>query len=322
MSALRLYQWAVRRSVHPIAGQHSANLTDQRMSRAYETVICGQLKLPPAGSNPIPSRLVRRLFRNPAAGSNLEYRRFAVISQARCGTRMLVSALNGHSAVLCYDELYNPGHLGSPRGPALNVPGLRDRSRILKHYRNVFPVGFLKTLVFQGYQHGIEAVGFKLHASHLRYCRNRVLVDTLKCDARMRFIHLYRENKLKQRLSHALALRTGKFRSFLEPVRPEAIRLDPVRCENFFVQYAREEARLKSMFAGNRIYSVSYEQVVADVDREMKRVQRHLGLRVEVIRPTTRKQRRWPEQELIVNYAELESYFAGTQWEAYFSELH
>jgi LPS sulfotransferase NodH len=246
------------------------------------------------------------------SGANHAYKRFVIIGQARAGTTMLVSAIEKHSAVLCYGEVFH--HLG----PFFGVPGMPDRSPILRHYRNLFPIAFLNALVFGGLQDEVQAAGFKILSRQLRWCRNTVLIDRLLSDERVRFIQLYRENKLKMLLSLTLAQRSGVWSSPDAPGRPAAVRLDADQCAQAFSRFSEHEEFLRRTFSGDRLLSVAYEQLADHFSVHMARIQAHLGLDVEEIGPTTEKLRRWPERELISNYEELRRYFEGTEWSRFF----
>ncbi len=203
-------------------------------------------------------------------------------------------------------------------GPFFGIRGMRNPSPIWRHYRNLFPIAFMNALVFGGLQDDIQAVGFKILSSQLRYCRNPVLIDRLVSDDRIRFIRLYRENKLKMLLSLTLAQQTGAWSSSDTPSKPVAIRLDPALCAQAFSKFEEHEAFLRRTFAGDRLFSISYEQLVSDLSLHLSRIQTHLGLDVEEIGPSTAKQRRWPERKLISNHEELRLYFEGTEWSQFF----
>ena len=235
-----------------------------------------------------------------------------ILGQARSGTSMLVSALNQHAGVLCFGEVFNP------KGPFFGVRGMRNPSPIWTHYRNLFPIAFMNALVFRGLQDDIHTVGFKILSSQLRWCRNPVLIDRLVSDDRIRFVRLYRENKLKMLLSRTLAQQTGLWSSSDTPSKPVAIRLDPALCAQAFSKFEEHEAFLRRTFAGDRLFSISYEQLVSDLSLHLSRIQTHLGLDVEEIGPSTVKQRRWPERRLISNHEELRLYFEGTEWSQFF----
>ncbi len=282
------------------------------MSRVYRRAVCGQSILPPATATPVPGRFLRRLSPNPLAGSNLAYRRFVIIGQARAGTTMLVSALDKHPEVLCHGEVFHPD------GPFFGVPGMPDQSPILRHYRNLFPIAFMNALVFRGLQDGIHAVGFKILSRQLRWCRNPVLIDRLLSDGRTRFIQLYRENKLKMLLSLTFAKQSGVWSSSDKLGKPAAVRLDPEMCRQMFTRFDEHESFVRRTFAGEHLMSVGYEELVSDPSSHLSKIQTHLGLDVEEIGPSTEKLRRWPERELIRNYEELRLYFEGTEWGHFF----
>jgi hypothetical protein len=226
---------------------------------------------------------------------------------------MLLSALNRHTEVLCYSEVFNP------KGPLFGVRGMPSKpSSTLKHYRNLFPIAFLNTQVYRGLEDHLQAVGFKILSSQLHWCRNHVLMERLASDEQTRIIRLYRENKLKMLFSLTLAKQSGVWSSSGTPSKPTAIRLDAKQCEQAFSRFEEDEVFLRSTFEGDRLFSVSYEQLVNDPASHLSRIQAHLGLDIERLGTTKKKQRRWPLCELISNYEELRQYFEGTEWGHFF----
>jgi LPS sulfotransferase NodH len=229
---------------------------------------------------------------------------------------MLVSALNNHAGVVCYGEVFNPER------PFFGVRGMRNRPPVLTHYRNLFPVAFMNALVFRALKDDIRAVGFKILSSQLRWCRNTVLINRLVSDDKVRFIHIYREDKLRMLLSLTVAKETGVWRwsSSDTPAKPVGQSLDPDLCARAFSRFEQHEAFLRKAFAGPRFLSLSYERLVSDPSLHLSRIQTHLDLDVESLRPSTRKQRLWSPRELIRNYEELRLHFEGTRWGPFFDD--
>lgn len=272
--------------------------------RLYD-LICRQSLLPPASLRLGVSQFAR-LFHSPTfVGSNRSYQRFVILGQPRCGTRLLVSALNQHTAIHCLEEVYHPDHVyGKPP--------------IAKLYRDLFPIAYLQTAVFRGYPDHIQAVGFKALAFQLRYCRNALLVQYLRKCKGMKFIHIYRENVLKRYLSEALARRDERWRSPDVLAKPVPIRINLEACEREFKKSSMDRKFLRDSFAGHQLLSFSYEGLVDDMATGLSRVQEHIGVPVQAVAPTTAKQRKWPVHELITNWDDLNEHFAGTSYEQWF----
>ncbi len=247
------------------------------------------------------------VLRPPLTGPNEDYQRFVVLSQARCGTTMLVSALNDHSRVMCRGEIF---HLRAFQG----------KSTLKKLVRNFMPSTYIRTVAYYGYCDFIHAVGFKLMADQLMNFRNGILIKYLLSHDAIQLIHITRRNTLQRYLSGVIARRFGGYKSLREPLRPNRIRLDPKKCEANFVLTQQRQEFLEHTFAGPRLLTIAYEQLVEDPCRAYSRIQEHIGVQIEAIRPKTKKQGIWPAQEVISNYGELASYFAGTRWEYCFAE--
>jgi len=195
------------------------------------------------------------------------------------------------------DHLYGKTQIGDP---------------LAKLFRDLLPVAYLRTTVFRGYPEHIQAIGLKILAYQLGFCRNAALVSHLCEREGVRVVHIYRENLLKQQLSEALAVRDQRWRAAGSPSKPEPIRLDPGACEKRFQRSLDDREFLLTSFADLPLLSLSYEDLVADMAKELRRIQEHIGVPIQRLEPTTKKQRQWPVQELVKNWDELGEHFAGT----------
>jgi len=263
--------------------------------------------LRPEPASPLAS-LANLVLSPPLAGASKDYQRFVVLGQQRCGTTMLVSALNDHSGVMC-------------RGEIFHARAFQDKGKLKKLVRDVMPITYIRTVAYYSYSDVMHAVGFKLMADQLLYFRNGVLIKYLLSNDAIQLIHIWRQNTLHRYLSGIIARRVGGYKSLREPVRPNKIRLDPKNCEADFSRAQQHKEFLEQTFAGPRLLTIAYEQLVEDRRTAYSKIQQHIGVQIEAIRPKTKKQRIWSAQELISNYGELASYFAGTRWEHCFAEV-
>jgi hypothetical protein len=157
-----------------------------------------------------------------------------------------VSALSQHSGIRCYGEIFHPDQL---------YGGTQIEDPLAMLSRDLFPIAYLRTTVYRGYPAHIEAVGLKILAYQLRHCRNEALVSHLREHERMRSVHIYRKNLLKQCLSEALAVRDERWRAVGSRRKPEPIRLDPEACERRFRRSLADREFLLSSFSGARLIS-------------------------------------------------------------------
>ena len=78
------------------------------------------------------------------------------------------------------------------------------------------------------------------------------------------------------------------------------------------------EEQRAGLFHHHPLITLYYEELVDDMDTAVHRLTDFLN--VPYFRPTTNLERQNPEQlrDLITNYDELRSGFAGTEWEQFF----
>ena len=252
------------------------------------------------------------------SGSSWDYQRFVVLGQQRCGTTMLLSALNNHPHIKCSGEIFHArafDRRSSRDDEAVRAP------RLKKLFRHLMPITYAHRKAYHGHEIGIAAVGFKLMIGQLLSFRSGTLVKFLTSNDDIKLIHVWRRDTLKRYLSGQIARRfPATFGSRTDPVRPPPIRLDPEKCEADFLRVHERKAYVQRAFAGPRLLTVTYEELVEDPHQAYHDIQQHLGVDTQPILPDTRKQRIWPVAELISNYDELASYFLGSRWEHCFAE--
>jgi len=247
----------------------------------------------------------------PGDGPSRNYRRFVVASQTRSGSTMMLDALRAHSQVVALGEVFYP-----PRCD-IHLDGLPNDNRAVKLYRDEYPVQFLEEVVFQPYRQRILAVGFKIFPGHLSEA-----LKAISRDNQVRVIHLKRWNHFAAHLSGERALKTGVWARTNESESESLIdiELDPLECERAFERRVRAEEWWRRIFNRHEVMEVWYEHLSSQPDRELARVQRHIGVDLEAIASRTLKQRREPLSRAVSNFDELASYFNGTRWEAYFRD--
>jgi LPS sulfotransferase NodH len=249
----------------------------------------------------------------PLSGPHWDYQRFVILGQQRCGTTMLVSALNSHRRITCHGEIFHPRAFD---GRSLERSGRAVRARRFKKLvRDMVPITYAHGTAYHGYEAGTAAVGFKLMLDQLISFRKGALVTFLLSNDDIKLIHVWRHNVLERYLSALVARRLRvTYSSRGTPLRPRAMRLDPAKCEADFERIHEGKEHIQRTFAGPRLFTVAYEGLVSDPRQAYGEVQEHIGVEAEPILPGTQKQGVWPVEELISNYAELARHFAGTRW--------
>ncbi len=250
-------------------------------------------------------------------GGQSHYRPFIILGEARSGSNFLRGLLNSHPQVMVFGEIFRfydnigwevPEYEAHQQTPRLISLMQRD------------PVAFLKTRVFHRFPASIAAVGFKLFYYHAQDSR-RIIWNHLKERRDIHIIHLKRKNSLRTLLSRKKAHMTDKWTNLTGP-EPDAlsIELSPAECLEQFVWTRAMWREYDDFFRDHPRMDLFYEDLMADHEREGRRVQEFLGVSLRRLRPNTYKQARLPLPEAIVNYAELKNHFKGTEWAVFFEE--
>ncbi len=129
--------------------------------------------------------------------------RFVVLATPRTGSNWLCAMLGAHPGVLCHHELFNP------KGIHLALH-LRDTNFTFRSAaeRDTDPLALLSEAWSRPM--GRQAVGFKLNWS-----QDPRVFSAVFADRGLRFLLTHRRNRVKSFVSEQLALRTGRWESYL-----------------------------------------------------------------------------------------------------------
>lgn len=241
-------------------------------------------------------------------------RPFLVLGTARTGSNLLVELLNSHPRLLTAGELFQPdvnadniAGAGLPEGFAVATyleMRQHDPGACIRHLRSL------------GAARGAAAVGCKLFHHHT-VADNR-LVDSLLGMPDLRLIHLSRLDHVARYLSLQRAELSGTWYTTADqsPTKRsrEPIHLDPRLMLHDLELTESLETRIRETFAGFPSLDVSYEDLVADREGQMRRIFDFLG--VEHVAPSSQslKTGESDPRVMIANWEALESMLAGTRW--------
>ncbi len=242
----------------------------------------------------------------PLGRRSSEYRRFLIVCRSRTGSNLLRGLLNSHRQILALGELYRDkgGRIG------WDLP-LAYQSRSDFRLIHADPVGFLKRRIFKPYPDHLSAIGFKVLYRQLVKPETRPVLDHLRALEELRVIHLKRRDALRTFVSlcrareHQQWIDTSDARRRQRPVA-----IDP---EEFFADYhqtRRLQAQYEEVFQDHPRLELFYEDLVADLAGEMRRVQDFLGVEQRQVIPLTYQQSYLPLSAAISNYAEIEDRLA------------
>lgn len=221
------------------------------------------------------------------------HQRFAIVSTARTGSNYLSGGLKTSPSVRMYHEIF------------------ADHNReIGKDFEKV-----LATL-FQYESKETEVVGFKVFYNHLTDDEWKKLM----ADRDLKVIHLTRRNRLKTVISLEIAFKTGYWTKSSISGGPmdKRLVLDPPLLLKRLEQIEQGEAATRARFADRPILEVVYEELVQSPREVFASVGEYLA--VDDIDPDKiklKKQNPETVQQLITNYAEVESSLRNTRFADY-----
>ncbi len=243
------------------------------------------------------------------------YTKFVILGRSRTGSNLLRGLLNSHPQIQVFSEIFR-----NPDVIDWGLPGYRQSHRTSALMRRD-PVAFLQTRIFGKYPPQIAAVGFKLFYYHAREPELEPIWAYLADAPDIKIIHIKRRNNLRTHLSRERAIRTDEWANVNgSKSKEDPIELDYEKCLADFIETRAWENKLDAFFQIGAMFTVGYETLAGNIEREMGRVQNFLGVGRRALAPATRKQASKPLSAAISNYDDLKERFSGTQWEAFFED--
>lgn len=249
------------------------------------------------------------------------YTKFIVLTHPRTGSNYLMDLLSSHSSVVTYGEIFSPGFLlGTLR------PKIVERWPFIFHaytyIREWFPLLLMRQIVFRHYPTRVSAVGFKIFYEHAHTSKTKSVWPFLRRMSDLKIIHLKRKNILKSYISYLIANRTGEFIRFNTSIPPRSVRVkvNIDRCRARFSKVEHDRAKFEKYFSGHDILTVWYEELCARPQQQLRKIESFLGVSAAPLYSKVVKQNSRHLSEIISNYKELRTAFAGTRWAAFFDE--
>ncbi|WP_084251315.1 Stf0 family sulfotransferase [Sphingomonas pruni] len=121
------------------------------------------------------------------------------------------------------------------------------------------------------------------------------------------FVHLWREDRLRQAVSAVLAVETGRWRSIPGAIREDAFvtpAFDADRIERIMSYSDFCHGHFRNLFVamGATPHALSYEALTADYDTSVRAVLRHLGSDAEPRAPRMRRQADDTSEAMVLRY--------------------
>jgi hypothetical protein len=261
---------------------------------------------------------------------------------------MLAQALNSHSRIICFREVFNMRLDFVPFG----VEEYDDFSASDYALRKQDPLRFLDQRIFCEHPSATQAVGFKLHYAH--HWDAPPVLERITNDTDLRVVHLRRRNAVRSLVSLKLAETTDIWvqeerqavtrKNFVRAARhpfkawnriprlfsrrklgqaPAAARrvaITPDECYEHLVKTAIITASYEERFAKHERYDVFYEDMVDSFDKTLGCVQEFLGVTTEALTVSMRRQNPEPLSDLITNYEELRDAFKASDYAPMFDD--
>ncbi len=235
-----------------------------------------------------------------ATVSHDKSRRFIVLSRSRTGSSMLISFLNSHRNIHADGEIFS------------KLSG--------RHYEDVLARAFSKQPFY------VKAKGFKIFYYHPQDDKSSDVWDALASLDDLHVIHLKRRNILRTLISRKLAgiqdvwsARSTDPHSGADG-KEMVVTFTVDELSEGFKQTRGWEQSGDEMFRNHPLVSIYYEDLVNDPDSTFYKVTEFLG--VPYVKPKTqlRKQNTKSMRETVINYEELKSAFAETEWQPFFDD--
>ena len=244
-----------------------------------------------------------------------DYTKFIILGRSRTGSNFLRGLLNSHPAVIVLGEIFR-----NRDAIDFDHPQFPTTNSVMKIYQQD-PCRFLEKIVFRKIPANYKALGFKLFYYHANENPFAKIWSTLKEQSNLHIIHIKRKNILRTHLSRENAVKTGQWvNTNGKENHLQTYTLDYDALLNDFVQTRRWEQQADIFFSAHPKLEVIYEELSANTDEEIHKIQQFLDLPDHPVQPQTFKQIQRPLYEIIENYEDLKTKFKNTEWEAFFED--
>jgi hypothetical protein len=258
--------------------------------------------------------------------------KFILLTTQRSGATFLCTSLNSHPQIECHHEAIFSQINKIPFENLKFKPFLFDRpssayykyrsaswGRKLAHWslipRKQLIYDFLDDLYARPAK--ATAVGYKISYNHAdKYPTAMAWLQQNE----IKIIHLVRSNLLKTYLSKKTAWKRRLHHATTPSIAPVKVRVPIRRLRRDLKRRTKVIEKYRAMFGGSPYLELSYESVVAQPEREIRRILQFLDID-QYVPLTTNLVKINPDTltELIENYDEVEHAFQGTIFEKYLS---
>jgi len=265
------------------------------------------------------ARLRNLAVQNRLLSADRSYTKFIILTRSRSGSNFLVDLLNSHGDIVCFNELF------SRSGQTLwGLPGYGHRvakSSSVARLKNADPVRFIEHHVYRSHPRHVTAVGFKLLYNQAHKGTGEQLWQYLRELEDVKVIHLKRKNLLNVLVSKKKADADGVWVSrdnTAVHTSQSPLEVSHEECMALFNWTREQQNKYDAYFERQEKLDLVYEDLLSDTETVMNAVQDFLGVDKRKLTAQIRKQSNRPLSEVIANYTQLKTSFAGTEWESLF----
>ncbi len=232
--------------------------------------------------------------------------RFILIGTQRSGTTYLSDLLNSHPYIYMGQELFKT------EKDKINV----DEDNYQNFIKTKDVVQFLDDY-FHERLDGNSAVGFKIMLNHLEQFPE--IIQYIK-DKKIKCIYLERQNQLKIALSRFKARETQLYHTTITPNQQkieidDEILLSELQLINTSIKKLRKLSRTLNC------HHVAYEPLVADKEKEMKKLLSYLKVQYfDGLSSSLKKINSDKIADIVLNYEDLKNALSGTRFSTYLDD--
>lgn len=230
---------------------------------------------------------------------------FVILFEGRAGSTHLTKLLDSHPRIRAQREV---------------LGGLKNRNK-----GSAAQLEWVDGALIAPPDGTLDAVGFK---TKLRDVIDQAAFADVLMRHDARIVHLERQNLVKQALSginaQKLARATGRYNLFDEADRLPPQHVDPEELRNNLLRREQWQEDLRAFLEQHALPTlhITYEALLADEPSIVRDVLQFLGVRPARLRSPVLKATSDNLREAVLNFDELVASFAGTRYEAMFTEVH